>query len=98
MNNSPTTFRYGRVHVVSHSGTSAATAVPFPEHITHARITATSDIYYRVVDTASDTVTAANGVMLLAGQIDFPKVRPGEHIAVLQVSASGTTNITECTQ
>lgn len=65
-----------------------------PAGTTHVRLCATSDCY--VLFGSNPTATAANGTLLPAGAAEYFAVDALDKVSVIQVSAAGTLNITEC--
>lgn len=72
----------------------AGVPVLTPNNTSHVRLVATSDCY--VVFGANPVAAAATGMLLVAMTPEYFWVVPGEKLAVIQLAAAGTLNITEC--
>lgn len=83
-------IRQSTVQNVSIGAGSLQSAV-FTE--TLVRLLPTSACYVRFGE--NPTVTSANGTLLAAGVPEYFGVVPGQRLAVIQVAAGGTLNITE---
>ena len=64
-----------------------------PQTTQHIRLCATSDCY---VVFGPAPIATASGLLLPAMTPEYFWVLPGEKLAVIQVSATGTLNIVEC--
>lgn len=85
---------FGDVDNVTFSGT-AADSENFPAGVNLVMVVATEDCWLREY-TASTAVSATTGTRLVSNLPVFVKVVPGNHFSVLQVSTSGSLNITYC--
>jgi hypothetical protein len=76
------------------AGPVSGVPISTPNNTSHVRLVATSDCF--VVFGANPTAAAATGMLLVAMTPEYFWVSPGEKLAVIQSSAAGTLNITEC--
>lgn len=84
---------------ISASGTSAVTgsAVSTGIYLYHIRNNTDALAYVRAVDSASGTVTTSNGFPIAAGEYHYLAVRPGQYVAAILASGSGTVQCSEMT-
>lgn len=84
----------GTTQTVSISGTSAATTNPVDDGgATIVRIISTTACHY--ILGSSPTATTSHAY-LPADTVEYIAVNPGDKIAFIQASASGTAYVTEC--
>jgi hypothetical protein len=75
--------------------TSAASTNPVPTGVAAVRLLASTACYVKLG--TSPTADTTTSFMLAPNFPEIFTIRPGEKVAVIQVSASGTLNITELT-
>lgn len=80
---------------ITSSGTAANNAVAFGSNTSIIRVTATEDIRYRIGPAA---VAVATDTFLPSGAVEYLGVVAGERLSVIQDSAGGTVNVSECTR
>lgn len=77
------------------SGLGAPTIVPGPVGTSHVRLVSTVDCYISI-GPSGFTVSATNGTFLPASTVEYFPVTQGDMVYVIQSSAGGTLNLTEC--
>lgn len=85
-------LRDGTTQTVSVSGTSVATTNGFGTYARVVRVVSTTACYRKVGN--SPTATSSD-VYMPADLVEYVSVKPGEKIAFIQVSGSGTAFVTE---
>ena len=75
-------------------GPVSGVPITTPNNTLHVRLVATSDCY--VAFGANPTAVVGTSMLIPAMTPEYFWVLPGEKLAVLQASAAGTLNITEC--
>lgn len=90
-----TTYYPGTSQTVSVSGTSAATTNAVGSYINKVRLRSTTDCFIKFAK--SPTATTSD-MFLPAGETEYFDVKPGQKVAAIQSSASGTLYVTEMTK
>jgi hypothetical protein len=80
---------------ITTSGTAANNATAFGVNTSIIRISATEAIRYRIGPAA---VAVATDTYLPSGAVEYVGVVAGDRLSVLQDSAAGSVNVTECTR
>ena len=88
-------FTTGSIGGYSNDAASSGGTPNRPQTTQHIRLCATTDCWILFGD-ATAVVTATNGMLLPAMTPEYFWVLPGERLAVMQVSLSGSLNIMEC--
>lgn len=85
--------RLGTTQSAAFTSSSAQVTNPFGSQTYQVRVVATSACFIKI---GNGTLTATTSdVYLPAGVVDYVIVTPGESIAAIQASASGTLYVTE---
>jgi len=87
-------FSTGPVGTYSIASASYGSPVLVPNNTTHVRLVATSDCY--IAFGANPTAVVGASMLVTAATPEYFGVAPGEKLAVIQSSAAGVLNITEC--
>lgn len=84
---------------ISASGTSATTGSAISANITliHVRNDTGAKAYILPVATSAGAVTTGTGFPIPNGGFEYIKVAPGEYLAAILASSSGTIEVTEMT-
>ncbi len=82
--------------VGTYSSASASYGAPgvTPNNTSHVRLVATSDCY--IAFGTNPTAVVGASMLVTAATPEYFWVAPGEKLAVIQASAAGILNITEC--
>lgn len=80
---------------ITTSGTAANNATAFGDNVSIIRITATEDIRYRIGPTA---VAVATDTFLPAGAVEYVGIADADRLSVIQDTAPGSVNVSECTR
>ena len=89
------TLRPGISYSLTTGAASVATPTPTSNGVRIIRLIATADCW---VVFGATPVATASGMLVRGGQpAEYFTIHPGEAVAALQVSASGTLNVTEMT-
>ena len=87
-------FSTGPVGAYSVGSADYGAPIVVPNNTSHVRLVATSDCY--IAFGANPTAVVGASMLITAGTPEYFWVAPGEKLAVIQSSAGGILNITEC--
>lgn len=75
-------------------GASSAQSTAVSSSTKIVRLVATVDCW--IVEGANPTASSTTGAYLPAGAPEYIRINPGDKVAVIQASSSGTLNMVEC--
>lgn len=86
------TYKIIRNQTIAVAATSAACSNAFGEGVSAVRVSSTTNCHIRL---GATPVAVTSDMYLPAGAVEFLAVQPGEKLAAIRTTTSGTLHVTE---